>query len=416
MKKKLLILGGSQISLQILYAAKEMGVEVYVTDYYENSPCKALADKSFMISATDIDAVVDLINKEHIDGVLMGYADVLMPYYDEICKRSGLPRYSNRNAIDITTDKAVFKKYCKEYGVPTVEEYTIQQVRIRAVKFPVIVKPVDNSGARGIYICNNIEEFETNYHKALSFSKSGNVIIERMMTGTEATIFYYFHDGVPYLLGVADRWMYQQNDKLLKLPVGYTFPSKNISQYINSEDQAIKRMFNSLDMKEGMVFLQSFVENGTYIIYEMGYRLTGSIEHHCFDRQYGFNHLKAIIDFSIGNRVDSSIVKSINPMECNMANVTLLLKKGTIASIEGLDQVKLLPEVVSYHLSYGIGDKIDDSVLGKLAQVGVRVLLVAKSHVELINAMDTVKDLITIIDDKGNDMIIRDYSYKELCV
>ena len=68
--KKLLVLGGTSISKEIVYAAHEMGIEVYVTDYYEDSPAKKIADKSFMVSATDVDAVVDLIKKESIDGVI----------------------------------------------------------------------------------------------------------------------------------------------------------------------------------------------------------------------------------------------------------------------------------------------------------------------------------------------------------
>lgn len=413
--KKLLILGGTQISLQILKAAKEMGLDVYVTDYYEDSPCKKFADKSFMVSATDVSRVVKLIEDENIDGVLMGYADVLMPYYNEICLKAGLPCYSNMEAIDVTTDKARFKQYCKKFNIPTVAEYSLADVKNGNAQYPLIVKPVDNSGARGIYICHNISEFEKNFEKALSYSKSKNVIIERLMTSGEATIFYYLHSGEVYLLGVADRWMHEQDKSVLKLPVGYTFPARNIEKFLRDQDKDIKNMFKSLNMKEGMVFMQSFVEDGKYIIYEMGYRLTGSIEHHLMDAAYGFNHLKKIISFAVGNEVDTQNLSKLNPSKCCMANITFLLKEGTIAKIKGLEQLAAEPYVASWHISHNEGDSITSENIGRLSQVGLRVLILADNYSQLLSRMDEIKDLVEIADESGNDMIIRNYSYTELC-
>ena len=415
-EKKLLILGGTQISLQILYAAKELGIKVFVTDYNSDSPCKQYADKSFMVSATDVDSVVELIKSEKIDGVLMGYADVLLPYYVEICEKAGLPCYANKHAIEITTDKRKFKEYCREHKVSVVDEYRYEDVIEGKVNFPLIIKPVDNSGARGIFICHDLQEFHQHYNEALSYSKSKQIIIERMMTGKEATIFYYLHQGKSYLIGIGDRWMYTQDSKLLNLPIGYTFPSILIEKYMCSQDADVKEMFSSLGMNEGMVFMQAFVEDNRYIIYEMGYRLTGSIEHHIFDRQYGFNHLKEIINYAVGNPVNTTEIERLDPTKCCMANVTLLLKEGIVKDYKGLKELKTVPGVVNYHISHNIGTKIDDTKIGKLAQVGVRILLVEDSHEKLLSSMDRVKDMIQVISNDGTDLVIRDYQYSNLCV
>lgn len=415
MSKRLLILGGTAISRQILYAAKELGYEVYVTDYLENSPCKELADKSFMISAIDVEAVAQLIKDEKIDGVIVGYADVLLPYYVEICNMAELPCYANRHAIDVTTDKDLFKKKCAEFNIPVVPEYTYQDIIENNVVYPVIVKPVDNSGARGIYICHNREEFDKYYNKALTFSKSKHVLIERLMQGKEATIFYYLHDGKSYFLGLGDRWMYEQNEKLLKLPVGYTFPANDITSFVKNQNDNIVKMFDSLQMKEGMVFMQSFVEDDKYVIYEMGYRLTGSIEQYLTEKAYGFNHLKEMIKYAVGDIVDTTAVEKIDPFDCCMANVTLLLSRGEIAKIEGIDETKNIGGVCHVYSSYNPGKVIDDSIIGTLAQVGIRVLLTADNEQQLLEMMDKVKDTIHVYDQDGNDMVIRDYSYKTLC-
>lgn len=415
MNKRILILGGTSISRQIVYAAHEIGLDVYVTDYLEDSPCKAIAEKSFMVSCTDVDAVCQLIKDENIDGVIMGYADVLMSSYVKICQKSGLPCYANLNAIEMTADKANFKDLCRQYNIPVVPEYTLDDVINDKVTYPIITKPVDNSGARGIYICHNKEEFNIYYKESLKYSPSGNVLIERFMTGKEATIFYYLHEGEIYLLGVSDRHMLKYSDRLLQLPIGYTFPSVNQCDFIGIENENIKEMFRSLDMKEGMVFMQSFNENGKYIIYEMGYRLTGSIEQHLMEKVHKFNHLKAILNYAVGNPVDVTPLKNINLENAVMANVTLLLSEGIIDHYEGEKEAMEIPGVLHIHKSYPEGTVIDESVMGKLAQVGIRVLLYADNREQLLDRMDAVKDTLHIISTQNNDMILGDYSYKEVC-
>lgn len=416
-KKRLLILGGTRISLQILRAAKSIGLEVYVADYNEDSPCKEEADKSFLISATDIDGIVALIKQEKIDGVIMGYADVLLNTYVDICEKAVIPCYANKKAIEITADKLKFKEYCKQYDIPVVKEYTYDEVLDGTAVFPLIVKPVDNSGARGIFICHDLDEFKSYYEESKIYSRSGRVIIERLMQGEEATIFYYLHDGEIYLLGIGDRWMYEQNYKLLKLPIGYTFPSRKLPAFLKSENKKIIEMFKSLDMKEGMVFIQCFVEGNNYVVYEMGYRLTGSIEHHLFEAAYGFNHLKAILNYAVGNDIQNDIrcISTLDPQDCCMANVSLLLKEGQIDHIEGLEKIKDMPGVIDYHVSHIPGESIDENVVGKLAQLGIRILIIAESRAQLLERMDKVKNNLKVISRNGEDMIIKDYSYQQVC-
>ena len=415
MKKKILILGGTSISRQILYAAHELGLDVYVADYLADSPCKALAEKSFMVSCTDVDAICQLIKDEGIDGVIMGYADVLLPYYVKICKKAGLPCYANLHAIEMTANKDNFKQLCRNFNVPVVDEYTKEDVDNGSVTYPIIVKPVDNSGARGIYICHDKNEFYTCYQEALRYSPSKHVLIERFMEGKEATIFYYLHEGEIYLLGVSDRHMLKYSDNHLQLPIGYTFPSVNQDTFIKSENKNIKNMFRSLDMREGMVFIQSFNDNGKYIIYEMGYRLTGSIEQHLMEKVHHFNHLKAILNYAVGAPVDVTPLRSIDLESAVMANVTLLLTEGTIGKYVGEDDAKRIPGVLHIHKSYTEGTVIGEELIGRLSQVGIRILLHAENRQQLLERMDLVKNTLHVISVEGRNMILDKYTYEDVC-
>ena len=409
--KRLLILGGIALSKEIVETAHSAGIDVYVTDYLPDSPAKRVADKSFMVSTTDVDAVVDLIKREHIDGVLTGYIDLLLPYYVQICRKSGLPCYATEEQIAITTDKNRFKDLCRKYSVPTVPEYSYEEVLAGKAVFPVLVKPVDNSGALGIFICTNLDEFKENYEKSLAFSPSKHLLIERYMTGKEATIFYYLHKGEIYLMGMGDRHMLKFDDNLLPLPVGYTFPSIYLPMFEQEVNESVIAMFKSLGMSEGMVFMQSFIEEGKCLVYEMGYRLTGSIEHHLISKSTGFNPLAAIIDFAVGNEVDDSSINAIDPHKGCLANVSLLITPGTIKTYRGIEEAKRLDGVLHIFLSYDEGSELGKQIMGRLAQLAVRVLIYADDKTELINRMEKVKNTIQVLDIDGRDMLIKDYSY-----
>ena len=150
--KKLLIIGGIPAMIEVVKRAQQFGITVYVTDYLEDSPAKKYADKSFMVSATDVEAVAALCRQENIDGIYTGNVDLLLPYYAQICEKTGLPCYGTKEQFDIMLDKGKFKNTCRQYGVPVIEEYeTIDGI----TQYPVLVKPVDSSGSRGISICHN---------------------------------------------------------------------------------------------------------------------------------------------------------------------------------------------------------------------------------------------------------------------
>ena len=147
----------------------------------------------------------------------------------------------------------------------------------------------------------------------------------------------------------------------------------------------------------------------------MGYRLTGSIEQHLMEKSHNFNHLKAILNYAVSNTIDVTPLNTINLENAIMANVTLLLSEGTIDHYVGEDEAMNIPGVLHIHSSYPVGTVIDGNVMGKLAQVGIRVLLYADNRQQLLERMDLVKNTLQVISTEGNDMLLNNYSYKEVC-
>jgi len=409
--KRLLILGGISLSKEIVSCAKEMGITVYVTDYLKNSPAKLAADKSFMVSATDVEAVSALIKQENIDGIITGFVDILLPYYYNICLNNGLFYYATKEQFDKLSDKVCFKRLCKEFGIPVVEEYQINSVNdvnaIEKLPYPVLLKPADNSGGRGITICYDSQEFINKYNKTLSYSSSKQVIIEKYMRSEEVSIFYMLQDGEIKLTAMGDRHIQYFKDDAIPLPVAYTFPSLYLNEYEQSLNAKVIEMFKSIGMKNGMVFIQSFVEDGKCIFYEMGYRLTGSLEYKIIKHASGFNPMEMMIEQAVSGTSKMSINQLANPhFEKKYCNITFLAKPGVIAHIEGVNEIKEMDNVIDIFLSYNEGDEIAEHSVATLGQVVARVFAFANSSEQLMGIMDDVHKKLKIVSTQGENMLL----------
>ena len=150
--------------------------------------------------------------------------------------------------------------------MPTVEEYIIddsfQVEDFDKITYPVLVKPADNSGARGITICRSKEDLIEAYNKAITFSKSKEVLVERYIEGEEVTTFWIFQEGNIYLTALGNRHVKHNQEGVIPLPVAYTFPSVYLDRYQREVVPRVKDMLTSIGIKHGMMFMQCLVENG----------------------------------------------------------------------------------------------------------------------------------------------------------
>lgn len=396
MGKKLLILGGSRISCEIVRKAKAMGIKTGVTDWYayDKSPAKQMADYWYDISTSDIDAMVTLIKEEKYDGVITGFTDSVLPYYAEICKKAGVPSYGTKEQFEIMINKNRYKKLCKEYDVPVVNQYYVgenfKEADLSEIKYPVLVKPSDSSGARGISICDNKEQLYSAYEKALSFSEAKEVIIERYISGDEVTVFWTFIDGEIYLSGIGNRHLGKTENGVKALPVAYTFPSVHIKSYVENIQPKVEKMLKSIGIKNGMMFMQCLIENDECIVYDIGYRLTGSLEYILIEEICGYNPMEMMIHFALTGKmtVDPSIHNRISPFWNQYGcNVSYLIKAGTIKTVEGLDKLKGIPGVLNAVQAYVPGETLEESSVGTLKQIALRAFGLAKD-------IDTLKELL----------------------
>ena len=140
-------------------------------------------------------------------------------------------------------------------------------------------------------------------------------------------------------------------------------------------------MFKSIGMAEGMIFIQAFVEDGNFIFYEMGYRLTGTLEYKLMDAVLGINPLELMIEFCTNRQSEiRRKIMHLNPYWNKYGcNITLLSKPGRIGKIAGINELLSMTEILDVFCSYKEGDVIPQTALGTLQQVIIRIFAIAQT-------------------------------------
>lgn len=407
--KKLLILGGNAISCEIVKAARELGVYTIVTDWnkIENAPAKQIADEYWNISLLEYEELASKIKEDKIDGVLTGFTDSYLLPYQHLCEITGLPCYATKEVFETTMDKAKFKQLCRDNGVPVIPEYDLATFDPNTIneKNKIIIKPVDNSGSRGVILCEKPEDFQHCLEYALSFSEKKQVVIEKFMDLDSISASYTIQDGVVSLSTLNDRYVHKALGAAAVTCAGI-YPSQYYDSYIEKVDEKMKNMYQKAGLTNGVVAVQFFTNGEEYYVMEMGHRLSGG-QHYTYTKQEnGISALDSLIHFAItGKMADFSIAEKDNAkFKRTYCHLFILGKQAKIARFEGLDYLKSLPELIHFSQMKMVGDTIGPD--GTSAQKVIGLHLKLKDRNDLQRIMKDIQREFHFYDEDGNNLMI----------
>ena len=407
--KKLLILGANAITCEIVNAAKALGVYTIATDYnpVEKAPAKLIADEYWNDSIMDYDVLLPKIKEHKVDGILTGFIDIVLLPYQHLCELAGLPCYATKEVFETTMDKAKFKKLCRDNGVTVIPEYDLATFDPNIIndKNKVIIKPVDNSGSRGVVICGKPEEFSKCLDYSMSFSKKKQVVIEKYMELDSVSASYNIQDGVISLSTFNDRYVHKSPDGGAVTCLSL-YPSKYLDDYMEKMNDKVCAMYRNLGVKNGLLSLQFFTDGEDFYVMEMGHRLTGGQHYMISKAENGISSLDQLIHFAVtGKMADFSIAEKDNARFKNVyCHLYILGKEAKIARFEGLDYLKNLPEVIHFSQMKRVGDTIGPD--GTSAQKVVGLHLKVKDRDDLNRILRDIQQKFHFYDEDGNDLTI----------
>ena len=407
--KKLLILGSTSRTIDLVNYAKEMGVYTIVTDWNDptKAPVKMEANEHWEISLLDYDELSKRIKEHNVEGIITGFTDSYLLPYQHLCELNNLPCYATKEMFETTLDKARFKKLCIDNGVPVVPEYKISTIDIDSIskENKILIKPVDNSGSRGIIVCDSPQTFQDCLNYALSYSKKKEVVIEKYMELDTFSVSYTIQNGQISMSTMNDRIVHKA-EGAGAVTAGGRYPSRYIDSYMLKMDSKVQNMYKKLGVENGVLFIQGFTDGDKYFFYEMGYRISGGRHYIYTDHQNNTNAAKNLINFALTGRMADYVIKERDTPRFRdlCLQINILGKESKIAKIEGLDYIKSMPEVFELISFKTVGDEIGKD--GTTSQQLIGIYTVVKDEEHLASVCKKIKEHLIIEDTEGNNLIL----------
>lgn len=415
--KTLLMMGGGAYVAGVKKYKEEKGFRIVALGRDADTPIAKVADAFYNIDTQNVDAVVDVVNKEGVDGIFVGSSEVNIDPAITVSERTGCHFYSTREQWDIISDKSEFKNLARKHGVPVPNDFHVTAEflpeDLEKIVYPVIVKPVDSSGARGMNVCYNEEELKKYYLEALEWSKSKKIVVEELVTGGREVFFHYtIQDGEFSLaMGFTKFKVISKERDYISLPIFHMYPSSHIDAYIEKVDEAAKSMFRSIGLKNGIIMLQGFDVDGEFKFFESGYRMGGEQMYVFTDHQNNINSLEMMINYALtGKMADFKASERDNArFKWPCCNYYVPLKSGIITKVEGIEEVEKMKNVLNVTKMFRIGDEIFDT--NALERVCMRIHVYGETAEEFAQALVDVSATLKILDQNGNEMQIEHLEY-----
>ena len=374
--KKLLILGAMEMHVPLIKRAKEMGNYVITVDYIPENPGHKLADEAYYDSTTDLDAVLKLSKKLNIDGIMTYNSDPAAPTAAYVAEKLGLPG-NPYQSVKIMSEKNLFRDFLISNGLnaPKFGNYlNIEDAlcHINDFSFPIIIKPVDSSGSKGVTVVNNVNDVQNAIECALEKSRSKKFIIEEYIepVGKQLHGDGFVQNGKVVFLHLGDHHFDSTINNLV--PYSTTYPTEHPVEIVNACKNQIQDFMSKVGFKNGGFNVElriSNKDNKPYII-DIGARNGGNFTPKVIEYGSGVNFLDRAIKIALGESIDD--IKMTDKVSDFVSYLILHSDKNGVLNNIVLDKM-IEDRIIEKHIYLKSGDKVE-TFLGANAALGVLIM------------------------------------------
>ncbi|MDE5967150.1 MAG: ATP-grasp domain-containing protein [Lachnospiraceae bacterium] len=259
-KKRILITGGSHSELPLIEAAQGMGWHVITTGIDTGGIGHAKADEYVKGDFSDKEFVLQLAKEKHVDAIVSGCNDFAYLSTAYACEQLGMPGHDNYEVSKLIHMKHNFRSLSKKLKLPTPEIYQCynqEDVKkgIRFIGFPLLVKPVDLTGGKGVKVCHNEMETMEAYENAMAQTRQPYVILEQYVEGSNHGISVLLKNK-KVVCHVVDNEQYGHNKYLV---LGASSPSDIPQHAIFALIRDIEALASYLNLTDGLFHTQFIV-------------------------------------------------------------------------------------------------------------------------------------------------------------
>lgn len=374
--KKLLILGAMGMHIPLILRAKELGIYTITCDYLPENPGHKLADESYFDSTTDLDAVLKLAKKLKVDGIMTYNSDPAAPTVAYVAEKLGLPG-NPYQTVKIMSEKNLFRDFLRDNNLnfPRFGHYNnAEEVENHIADFslPVIIKPVDSSGSKGVTVVYKKDDIKFAVTKALEKSRSKKFIVEEYIEqeGSQLHGDGFVENGKLTFLYLGDHHFDSSINNLV--PYSTTFPTEHPKEIVEQCKEQIQSFISKVGFKNGGFNVELRVskrDKKVYII-DIGARNGGNFTPKVIEYGSGFNFLDRAIREALG---ESTVDMKQTERKYDFVSYLILHspKDGIFMNYTLSDELE--KHILEKHIYVKPGDKIE-SFIGANAALGVLIM------------------------------------------
>ena len=353
-KKAVLVFGVGPLQESIIKRAKLMGLYTVGIDPVADATCRDAVDAFEVVGGQDYEGTCAVVEKYGIDAIVTAATDKPLVMMARIAEKYGFPFYSVETA-QWSTDKFQMKHRFELGDVPHAQGRLISKVEeAEGLVFPVIVKPRDNSGSRGVKLCRNAEELKASIEEALENSKLDTVLVEEFVEGPEYSIEGLHYDGKSEVIQFTEK-------KTTEFPYNVELGHKQPANLTEEQKTAIREIVSKIGKAMNFVNCPSHTElkindRGIFVI-ETSPRLGGDyITSTLTPLSTEINLEDQLLHIALGEPVDTKTGR----VEKASGVHFFCLPEGRVAKIDtkALEEASNWPGIYNFNLKLKEGDEV----------------------------------------------------------
>lgn len=402
-RERLLVLGGNLPHKKVVEQLNALGYYTIVFDINDNPPAKEIANHFEQISITDKNAVLKGAQTLGVDQIINCCNDYAIPVTSFVSEKLGLPSSLSMDSALDCTDKIRMKNKFAANGIPSSSYQVLSSKTDQRIylQFPIIVKPADSSGSKGISIVND----EKDVFSALEFAFSQcifkqEVIVEEFIDGDEFQVDCVVQNGTT---------------KIVLIKLKPKFHTKEFSSCVGSIISPILykkyyKLFLSLAESIAMAF---HIDNNTFFfqvivndqcpsVIELGVRVGGGWSYKMVKEITGCD----ILRFSLLSQLGLKETLVINPPQQFYNTIFLFAKKGIVNNVIGFETLNDNHIIESFQVLLKKGNSVDGRITNK--NRAAIFMVCANSMKSLVGKIEQAIESVDILDINGESLFDRD--------
>lgn len=339
---KIAIIGANEFQNKLIIKAKEMGIETHVFAWEEGAVGKENSDFFYPISIIEKEKILEVCKKIKIDGICSIASDLAMHTVNFVANELDL-KGNSLECTELTTNKYKMRERLSKFNLPCPKYIlvnNIEKVNLEDLSFPLIVKPTDRSGSRGIYKVNNESELEPAIKSALEESFSKEILIEEYILGDEYSVESVSEKGIHKVLQITKKYTTGAPNFIER---GHTEPVEIDDELYKKIEQIILKSLDVLEVSNGASHSEIKILENDIKIVEIGARMGGDfIGSDLVKISTGIDYLELVINIALNRE---NVITNIAKKNTNKIAVVKFIfnvnDKDTINRVDSKNIIEL---------------------------------------------------------------------------